>query len=125
MEWDNASMLLGALIVVGMGLLIAWGVRRLEAGQRREQDATRLQQRIAEALSRDPRLRTASMLPVVSVPRRGPVVVELTGEVESARLRDLVVDTARHEVAWACGTGRRARAFTIVSRLEVAARRSA
>lgn len=118
-------MLIGALIAVGMGVLIAWGVRRLEAGQRREQDATRLQERIAESLSRDPRLRAASMLPVVSVPRRGPVVVELTGEVESARLRDLVVDTARHELARVCGTGRRARPFTVVNRLQVAARRSA
>ncbi|MEX2145872.1 MAG: hypothetical protein WED01_02530 [Candidatus Rokuibacteriota bacterium] len=125
MEWGNTSMLIGALIAVGMGVLIAWGVRRLEAGQRREQDATRLQERIAESLSRDPRLRAASMLPVVSVPRRGPVVVELTGEVESARLRDLVVDTARHELARVCGTGRRARPFTVVNRLQVAARRSA
>ncbi|HUF92071.1 MAG TPA: hypothetical protein VMR23_06820 [Candidatus Limnocylindria bacterium] len=125
MEWLNTTMVLGVLIAVGAGLLIAWGVRRLEADQRREEEATRLQERIAESLSRDPRLRAASMLPVVSVPRRGPVVVELTGEVQSPRLRDLVIDTARHEVARACGTGRRARAFTVVNRLEVAARRSA
>jgi len=125
MEGHSTPVVLGVVIAVGIGLLIAWGVRRLEAGERRDRDATRLQERIAESLCRDPRLRTASMLPVVSVPRRGPVVVELTGEVESARLRDLVVDTARHEVARACGTGRRARAFTVVNRLEVAARRSA
>ena len=128
MEWLGAS--LTTVVAVGVGivllaLLIAWGVRRLEANERREREATRLQERIAEAISREPRLRTASMLPVVSVPRSGPVIVELTGEVASAHARDLILETARREVAYACGVGRRARAFSVVDRLEIAARRSA
>lgn len=128
MEWlgvSTGTMAGLAAAVVLIGLLIAWGVRRLEAGERREGEATRLQARIAESLSREPRLRMALLLPVVTVPRRGPVVVELTGEVASSQARDVVLETARREVARACGTGRRARAFSVVNCLEVAARRSA
>ena len=125
MEWFTAPMAIVSAVAVGIAILIAWGVRRLEAGERREREATQLQDRIAEAISREPRLRMASMVPVVSVPRRGPVIVELTGEVASVHARDLVLETARREVARACGAGRRARAFSVVNRLEIAARRSA
>jgi hypothetical protein len=126
MDWFSIPIGVVCAAAVGIVLLIAWSVRRLEAGERRERDATRLQERIAESISREPRLRMASMLPVVTVPRRGPVVVELTGEVASTRARDLVVEIARREVARACGAGRPARAFSVVNRLEIAAaRRSA
>jgi hypothetical protein len=128
MEWLGAAPTTVAGVGLGivlLGLLIAWGVRRLEANERREREATRLQERIAEAISREPRLRTASMRPVVSVPACGPVIVELTGEVLSPHARDLVVECARREIARACGAGRRARAFSVVNRLEIAARRSA
>ncbi len=128
MDWlgvSTATAAAGAAGIVLLGLLIAWGVRRLEANERRERDGIRLQERIAESLSREPRLRMASLLPVVTVPRRGPVVVELTGEVGSPHARDLVLETARREVARACGSGRRARSFSVVNRLEIAARRSA
>ena len=125
MDWFTAPMAIVSAVAVGIALLIAWGVRRLEAGERREREATQLQDRIAESISREPRLRMASMVPVVSVPRRGPVMVELTGEVASVHARDLVLEMARREVARACGAGRRARAFTVVNRLEIAARRSA
>ena len=125
MEWFTAPIAIVCAVAVAIALLIVWGVRRLEADDRREREATRLQDRIAESISREPRLRMASMLPVVSVPRRGPVVVELTGEVASVRARDLVLETARREVARACGAGRHARAFSVVNRLEIAARRSA
>jgi hypothetical protein len=124
-EWFSAPIALMCAVAVGIVLLIAWGVRRVEAGERREREATHLQERIAESISREPRLRTASMLPVVTVPRRGPVIVELTGEVASARARDLVLETARREVGRACGAGGHARAFSVVDRLEIAARRSA
>jgi hypothetical protein len=125
MEWFSAPMAIVCAVAVGIALLIAWGVRRLEAGERREREATQLQDRIAESISREPRLRMASMMVVVSVPRHGPVIVELTGEVSSVHARDLVLETARREVARACGAGRRARAFSVVNRLEIAARRSA
>jgi hypothetical protein len=125
MEWFSAPMAIASAVAVGIALLIAWGVRCLEAGERREREATQLQDLIAESISREPRLRMASMVPVVSVPRRGPVIVELTGEVASVHARDLVLETARREVARACGAGRRARAFSVVNRLEIAARRSA
>jgi hypothetical protein len=125
MEWVSVPIAIVSAVAVGIAVLIAWGVRRLEAGERREREATQLQDRIAEAISREPRLRIASTVPVVSVPRRGPVIVELTGEVASVHARDLVLATARREVARACGAGRRARAFSVVNRLEIAARRSA
>ena len=125
MEWFTAPMAIVSAVAVGIAVLIAWGVRRLEANERREREATQLQDRIAESISREPRLRMASMVPVVSVPRQGPVIVELTGEVASVHARDLALETARREVARACGTGRRARAFSVVNRLEIAARRSA
>lgn len=128
MEWLGVSTATAAGVaaaIVLLGLLIAWGVRRLESNERREREATRLQERIAESISREPRLRMASLVPVVTVPRRGPVLVELTGEVPSPRVRDLVIDTARREVARACSAVRPARAFTVVNRLGIAARRSA
>ena len=128
MEWLGVSTATVSGVAAGialLGLLIAWGVRRLESNERREREATRLQERIAESISREPRLRMASLLPVVTVPRRGPVIVELTGEVASPRMRDVVLETARREVARACGAGRPARPFTVVNRLGIAARRSA
>lgn len=127
MEWFGGPIpaMIAAVLALGVGVLIAWGVRHLEAGARRDREATRLQERIARSISREPRLRTASMLPVVTVPKRGPVVIELTGEVPSPRARDLVLETARREVAAACGAGRHGRTFTVVNRLEVSARRSA
>ena len=112
-------------VAIAIALLIAWGVRRLEANERREREATQLQDRIAESISREPRLRMAWMVPVVSVPRQGPVIVELTGEAASVHARDLALELARREVARACGAGRRARPFSVVNRLEIAARRSA
>ena len=125
MEWFTAPVAIVSAVAVGIAVLIAWGVRRLEANERREREATQLQDRIAESISREPRLRMASMVPVVSVPRQGPVIVELTGEVASVQARDLALETARREVSHACGAGRRARPFSVVNRLEIAARRSA
>lgn len=72
MEWFSAWMAIVSAVAVGIALLIAWGVRRLEADERREREATQLHDRIAESISREPRLRIASIVPAVSVPRRGP-----------------------------------------------------
>jgi hypothetical protein len=96
-----------------VGGLITIGVRYLEARSRREEDATRLQQALSEPLAREPALASSSILPVVSVPRRGPACVEVTGRVPSREAGTIAVRALELE---AKRLGRRIR---IVDRLEV------
>jgi membrane protein implicated in regulation of membrane protease activity len=113
MDWLN-----GPWLVVGVGatfvsgVLIALGVRYLEAQSRHDEEATRLQQALIEPLARDPALAGSAVLPLVSVPLRGPARVELTGSVSSPEVRDAVVRTVERESA---RLGRRVR---VINRLE-------
>jgi hypothetical protein len=114
MEWfTGQALLIGFAVVLVVCGLITLGVRYLEARSRREDEATRLQQVLSEPLAREPALAICSVLPVVSVPWRGPARVELTGWVPSPEIRDVALRTVEREAA---RLGQRVR---IVDRIEV------
>jgi hypothetical protein len=86
----------GALIAISV--LVAWGVRVLARKDRDEEAASRLSVDLASALAREPQLRGAALLPVVTIPLRARPSVEVTGRVPSASTRDLALATVRREV---------------------------
>ncbi len=94
-------LVVGVVIVLVTGALVAWGVRFLEAQNRRETEATRLQERLSGPLGREPRLRECSLLPATSIPARGPARVEVTGWVTSPEQRDMALRLVEHEAAQA------------------------
>jgi hypothetical protein len=112
----------GIGVVLAVGVLIALGVRYLEAQSRHDDEATHLQQALIEPLAREPSLAGSSVLPLVTLPLRGPARVELTGQVPSRAVRDAAGRAVERESA---RLGRRVR---ILNRLRVqdeAARRPA
>lgn len=110
--WQYVS--IGIAVVLFTGVLVALGVRYLEAQSRREQRASDLEVRITGPVSREPILRDASVLATAHVPRRGAVVVEVTGRVPSAAARDAALRIADTE------TARSFDHYRIVDRLDVA-----
>jgi hypothetical protein len=121
-ESMNTSLLavgFGSLAVVG-GLIVL-GVRYLEARSRRDDEEARLQQSLAEPLSRDPALAGSSIQPVVSLPLVGIARVGLTGSVPTREVRDAALVAVERE---ARRLGHRVR---VVDQIEVAdtARRTA
>lgn len=110
--WQYVS--IGIAVVLLTGVLVALGVRYLEAQSRREQRASELQIRLTGPISREPILRDAPVLATAHVPRRGPVVVEVTGRVVSAAARDAALRIAETE------TARSFDDYRIVDRLDVA-----
>jgi hypothetical protein len=98
MDWPSGpTLLIGAVSVAVVGGLITLGVRYLEARSRREEDAARLQVALTAPLAHEPALAGSSVLPVVSIPRRGPARVELTGWVGSGDGRDAAVRAVERE----------------------------
>jgi hypothetical protein len=114
MDWFTGPVVavgVGSVLVVGV--LIALGVRYLEAQSRHDEEATRLQQALIEPLAREPALAGSAVVPLVSVPLRGPARVELTGWVPSRDVRDAAVRAVERE---STRLGRRVR---VVARLDV------
>lgn len=118
-------MFVSVAIMLVIVVFIVWGVRKLESGNRRDEAAVALQGRIAEPISREPRLGAASVLPVVSVSRLGRIIVELTGEVPSAAARDLVLEITHREMASVRDTDSARRRVSVVDRLRIVERKSA
>ena len=117
-EWFSWPLVItGVATGAVIALLIAWAVGALERRQRADDQAVRLQNCIAEPMSREPRLAGASILPVATIPATGRPSVELTGVVPSAEARDLALEIARGELA------RVRPGMSVVDRLQV--RRSA
>jgi hypothetical protein len=112
-SFTGSTVTVGIVAFALVGGFITLGVRYLEARSRREDDATRLQQALSEPLARDPALASSSILPVVSVPRRGPACVEVTGRVPSREAGTAAIRAIELEAKL---LGRRIR---IVDRLEV------
>lgn len=110
--WQYVS--IGIAIVLFTGVLVALGVRYLEAQSRRESWASELEVRISGPVNREPILSDAAVLATAHVPRRGPVVVEVTGRVPSAAARDAALRIAETE------TARSFDDYRIVDRLDVA-----
>jgi hypothetical protein len=92
-------MLVGAGVVVRIGVLVAWGVVLLERRNRAEMTAERVQQAIGHALAAEPSLADASILPVAEFPPDGRPTLELTGHVASADARGVAVRIAGRELA--------------------------
>jgi hypothetical protein len=114
MDWfTGPSLVVGILSLILVAGLITLGVRYLEARSRRDEDAARLQQMLTEPLAREPSLAGSSVLPVVSMPLRGPARVELTGWVGSREGRDAAVRAVERE-----GT-RLGQPLRVVVRIEV------
>ncbi len=114
MDWLTGPWLaVGIGSVIAVGILIAVGVRYLEAQSRYDEAATRLQQALAEPLAREPSLAGSTVLPLVAMPLSGPVRIELTGWVSSRDARDAAEGVVERESE---RLGRRVR---IVNRLEV------
>jgi hypothetical protein len=98
MDWfTGPSLVTGIVSLALVAGLITLGVRFLEARSRRDEDAARLQQALTEPLAREPALAGSSVLPVVSLPLRGPARVELTGWVRSREGRDAAVRAVARE----------------------------
>jgi hypothetical protein len=114
MEWfTGPSVAIGLASVLVVGGLIALGVRYLELRSRREEEAARLQIALTEPLAREPALGGGSVVPVVSLPVRGPARVELTGWVASREMRDVAVRAVTRE-------GQRlGQALRVIDRVEV------
>lgn len=81
------------VLVAGVGLML------FDLGGRREEEAERLGVLISRALGRE--LGPLAVLPTAHVPRSrsAPVIVELTGTVPSAEVRDAVVQVVERELA--------------------------
>lgn len=100
MDWFTGPWLaVGTGVVVAMGILIALGVRYLETQSRHDEEATRLQQALIEPLAREPVLAGCSVLPLVTLPLRGPARVELTGQVPSRDVREAAGRAVERESA--------------------------
>jgi hypothetical protein len=81
-----------------LSALVVLGVRVLGRRERAEEAASRIGVDLTAALAREPRLRDAAILPVVSLPLATRPSVEITGRVPSLSARDLAVELARREV---------------------------
>jgi hypothetical protein len=114
MGWfTGPSLLIGIATLALVAGLITLGVRYLEIRSRRDEDAALLQQALTEPLAREPALAGNPVLPVVSLPLRGPARVELTGWVGSRDRRDAAVRAVEREAT------RLGRPVRVVVRLEV------
>ncbi len=96
--WSGPALAIGGVVVLVAGGLITWGVLYLEEQNRRDARATRLQSDLTAALRRDPALTDLSILPVVQVPRAGPISVDLAGDVPSAATHDRLITAIEHEL---------------------------
>ena len=113
--WSWQYVALGVAVVLATGVLVALGVRCLEAQSRRESRASELEVRITGPLSQEPSLRDAAVVATAHVPRRGPVTVEVIGRVSSAPARAAALRIAEVE------TARSFEEYRIVDRLEISA----
>ena len=102
---------IGGLVLIS--ILVVWGVRILGRKERHEETASQIGVDLAAALARDPRLRGAAILPVVTIPVAGRPSVEVTGRVASAGVRDLALEVVDREAT------RLRPGMDIVDRLEI------
>jgi hypothetical protein len=114
MDWfTGPSLIIGIISLALIAGLITLGVRYLEIRSRRDEEAAQLQRALTEPLAREPALAGCSVLPVVSLPLRGPARVELTGWVGSRAMRDVAVKAVEREAI------RLAQPVRVVVRIEV------
>ena len=97
--WSPVVVGISVAAIVVIGVLVAWGVRALEAQRQRDQEATRLQSAIAALIQADPRLRGLPIMPTVQIPKNGPMKLTLTGQVPSAEIREALRRVAERSTA--------------------------
>ena len=80
-------------------LLVGVGVKLYDLKRKRERDAAALQARMSDALMVDPILSPFPLTPTVRIPLWGgkPVMIEVSGVVPGAGLRQAAVDLALRE----------------------------
>lgn len=110
-SWPLMLGAIGGLVLIS--ILVVWGVRILGRKERHEETASQIGVDLAAALARDPRLRGAAILPVVTIPVAGRPSVEVTGRVASAGVRDLALEVVDREAT------RLRPGMDIVDRLEI------
>ena len=110
-SWPLMLGAIGGLVLIS--ILVVWGVRILGRKERHEEAASQIGVDLATALARDPRLRGAAILPVVTIPVAGRPSVEVTGRVASAGVRDLALEVVNREAT------RLRPGMDIVDRLEI------
>jgi hypothetical protein len=110
-SWPLMFGAIGGLVLIS--ILVVWGVRILGRKERHEEAASQIGVDLATALARDPRLRGAAILPVVTIPVAGRPSVEVTGRVASAGVRDLALEVVNREAT------RLRPGMDVVDRLEI------
>jgi len=110
-SWPFMLTALGGLLVGS--LLVVLGVRVLGRREAAEETASHIGVDLAAALTREPRLRDATILPVARIPFSSRPTVEVTGRVPSPTARDLALEIARRELE------RLRPGMTVVDRLEI------
>jgi hypothetical protein len=114
MEWfTGPSLVVGVVVLLIVGALIAWGIHNLEARRRRDEAAARLSTALTGPLTHEPALAGAGIMPVVTWSMRGRPRVELTGWVRSREMRQAAIRIAEREAA------KLGRSVRIVDSLEV------
>jgi hypothetical protein len=114
MDWfTGPSIVIGVVVLLVIGVLIAWGVRHLEVRRRQDEDAAHLTEALSAPLAREPALAGSAVMPVVTRPWRGRPRVELTGWVRTREMRDAAVRAVEREAA------RLGRPVRVVDSLEV------
>jgi hypothetical protein len=110
---STGFVLVSAIVI--LLLIVGVGVKLYDLKRKQEQDAAALQARISDALMTDPMLSPFPITPTAHIPLWSgkPVMVEVTGTVPGAGLRQAAVDLVLRE---ALRTGRTCR---LVDRISV------
>jgi hypothetical protein len=99
--WSASAIAVGTGVVVGVTLMTVIAVLILEAQRRRDQSAAAFQDRLSEPILRELGQANVAILPTVRIPlwkaATRPAVIELTGQVPSADLRNRVVRLVERE----------------------------
>ena len=116
-SWSATAIAVGAGVVVGVTLMTVAAVLILEAQRRRDQRAASFQDQLARPIQRELAQAHVAILPTVRIPlwkaATRPAVIQLTGQVPSADIRNRVLRLVEREAA-------RLRYYRIEDRIRIA-----
>ena len=114
----GAGTLTMMLVLGGLIAIVAIGVKFYDLKRKREADSVHLQAQLSDSLLREPSLFGTPITPTVHAPlwSGSPAIIEVTGEVPSADMREAVLRIIRSEA------GRVRPDFTIEDRMHVVER---
>ena len=107
------SFAIGFVVAVITWALVAAGVRYLEALNRRDEEAARLERTLVTSLSYEPALKGCSIHPVAVISLRAQPRIELYGWVQSTEVRDVAIRLVERE------TTRLGHATVVTDRLKI------